>query len=159
MFEADDVIASLAKQHEGKVIIHSRDRDMHACLEDGRVTICKKSNTPEKGAALELEYLTEKMLLKQYGFLAESWTDYQILVGGKDNVSGWDGVGSKKAVELIRACVDLETIDVNACPVALNKTQVESYEEFRKHLSVIRQVRTIRTDLALPLNMPLGVGT
>lgn len=152
-YEADDEIGSIAKQYQGKVVIHSADRDYHACLEDGRVVILKKANVNLESKALEMDWFTERDLYREYGILSDYWADFQILIGGKDSIPGWDGVGPKKATELIVNRCDVTTIDVNDPPVKLNKKQIETYESFRELYPKIKAVRTIKTDLPLPIGV------
>ena len=149
-YESDDVIASITKQSKCKIYICSNDSDFNGLLEEGRVKIVKKSNTNVETHRLELEEWNEKTLWDEYGFLAYSWTTYQLLKGGKDNVPSWVGVGHEKAMELILKCVDIENVDVDDCAVNLNKTQVASYEKFKLWLPILKQIRTLRDDLELP---------
>ena len=148
--ESDDVIASVVTQMKCKIYICSNDRDFHGLLEDGRVKIIKKSNTNVTTGKLELEEWNERTLYKEYGFLARSWIDYQLLVGGKDKVPGWKGVGKKTATELILACLDIDHIEPANCPVYLKKNQMESYAEFQRMLPRLRAVQTLKCDSKLP---------
>lgn len=147
MFEADDVIASLAKNHDGKVLIHSTDRDCHSMLEDGRVTIVKKSNTPVPMGEMEIEYYTAKDLFAEYGLSPIQWIDFQVLIGGKDAVPGWDGVGPKAAKKIIDCGDDIGELNVDFEPLNLNKKQKQSYESFCRLLPTIRLVRSPVTNL------------
>lgn len=136
-FEADDVIASVCRAYQGKVLIHSQDRDYQSLLEQGRVGIVKKSNAPEAGAELEVEIMSAADLYEKEGVMPSQWVDYMCLLGGKDNVPGWDGVGEKKAKEIIQSGCPLEEVE----GIKLNKTQTENYPKFKRLLPLIRIVR------------------
>ena len=160
MFEADDVMASMASQYKGRVLIHSSDRDCHSMLQQGRVSIVTKSNTPELNGPLEIEYFTSKDLAKKYplgedgGLSPALWSQYQVLIGGKDNVEGWRGVGPKTALKIIASGQELEEIDLEDETLKLNKAQRANYESFCKMLPVIRLVRTLYDQLEWPEGIP-----
>lgn len=148
MFEADDVIATLATHHDGKILIHSEDSDFHSLLSSGRVTIVKKSNTPEPGGDMVVKYFTEDDLFLKYGLTPVQWQAYQVIVGGKDDVPGWAGVGEKTAIELIED--DLYDMKLEG----MNKRQQNSYPEFQRLLPTIVAVRTLHRELDWPENVP-----
>lgn len=154
MFEADDVIATLAMNYLGKVVIHSEDRDYHSLLEEGRVAILKKCNTPSPGAAMEMSWMTAKKLVDEYGFDPPDWLAYQMIIGGKDDVPGWDGVGDKSALLIVALGCDLSGINVDDDILKLNKTQRESYAQFVRDLPTILCCRTLKRDLGWPANVP-----
>jgi 5'-3' exonuclease len=165
--ESDDLLASLAFQYGGKVIIHSEDSDMHSCLEKGRVCIIKKSNTPVKFGGMVIKYFSAdcdhdrdengkckdencNTMFKRYGFSADRWIDFQIMKGGKDNVPGWDGVGNTMAAKIIMSEKNIGEIDVNDPDLKLNKTQRASYGAFKMRLDWIRSLQALRRDIEWP---------
>ena len=156
-YEADDAMASMAKQYKGKVVIHSSDRDLRVCLEAGRVTILKSSRTPEPGGAMDLEYYTFDMFTEEFGFHAQCWPYYQLLVGGKDDIPGWEGVGDKKARTIMEHAMNhLDKIDVERADLKLNKTQKESYPEFKRQYRKLLMVRTLADFLPWPVHIERG---
>jgi 5'-3' exonuclease len=157
MFEADDVISTLSTHHKGKVIIHSIDSDMHSLLEDGRVTILKKANTPEAFADMELEWFTAKDLKNlngKYGFEPTDWLTYQSIIGGKDDVPGWDDAGPVVAKRVIESGYLLNNLNLDCDRLNLNKRQKETYEQFRRDLPVIACCRHLKRDLGWPDTVP-----
>ena len=158
MFEADDVMASMAKQYQGKVLVHSQDRDCHSMLEKGRVSIIKKSNTPEAGGPLDIQYFTADSLAEKYdGMTPKRWIEFQILIGGKDNVVGWHKVGETTALRIIKSEQSLGDIDLEDETLKLNKAQKYWYGSFRQALPDIRCVRTLYNNLEWPVNVPMEV--
>ena len=158
MFEADDVMASMAKQYGGKVLVHSQDRDCHSMLEKGRVSIIKKSNTPEAGGPLDIHYFTADDLAEKYdGLTPQRWIEFQILIGGKDNVVGWHKVGETTALRIIASEQPLGDIDLEDETIKLNKAQKEWYGTFKQTLPKLTLVRTLYNNLDWPVNVPMEV--
>ena len=158
MFEADDVMASMAKQYQGKVLVHSQDRDCHSMLEKGRVSIIKKSNTPEAGGPLDIQYFTADDLAEKYdGLTPQRWIEFQILIGGKDNVVGWNKVGEKTALRIIASEQPLGDIDLEDETLKLNKAQKQWYGTFKQTLPKLTLVRTLYNNLDWPVNVPMEV--
>lgn len=153
MFEADDVCASIAAQYPGKVIICSADRDYHTMIVKGRVQLVKRAASPEPGASLEVDFFNADALMSKYGLRPDQWIDYQCMVGGKDNVPGWAGVGDKKAMQVIESGVDLRDVDVECEDLKLNKKQRETYRRFQMDYPVIKAVRTPVSTLMLDIKL------
>lgn len=144
--ECDDIVASIASQYEGKVVIYSQDRDFHQCLESGRVNILKKCNK-ELDGSFDPQWFTAERLNEQHGVTPEQWPVYQAMVGGKDDVPGWGGCGPKKAVEVLSlGGVRIDLLDMDE-RVAMNKTQRASYPQFSNDYERIMLVRTLRKDV------------
>lgn len=167
-FEADDLIASIAHQSSEAIVIHSADKDFNQCLVDGRVGIVKRSGVDsewtkqESGGIsirveLEVQTYTERELLQEFGFPARHWIDYQCLVGDvADNVTGARWVGCVTARQIITAAMlrtteshlSLESL-APSDDLGLNKRQLEHWSDFIKRLPLLRDIFTLRTDLAL----------
>ena len=103
-FEADDVIATLAKQVEERgeqVLIVSSDKDFSQLLND-RVSMLDGMR--------DLTY-TPELVKKKFGVSPEKFVDFQALCGDKiDNIPGVPGIGKKTASKLLDEYGDLETI-------------------------------------------------
>lgn len=150
-FEADDVIASIAAQKRDKVIVHAVDKDLHQCLEEGRVTMCKDSKIHAKRHAPVLEFFTAGRLQKEFGFGPDRWIDYQCLVGdGCDTIKGAEGVGDKTAKTLIAEHASIEDID----PDSLNSRQAAGWDDFLTRLPMIRALVTLKTEMDMPAELP-----
>jgi 5'-3' exonuclease len=154
-WESDDVIASMAHQYVGKVIIHSNDKDMHQCLVDGRVTILKTSNVNVESRALELKFVTHQDLQSGYGINANRWIDYQCMVGGKDNVRGAEGIGHKTAIKILTDHPDVPLEDMAEDYQFTAKQGVE-WPYFVQRLPVLRAVNTLARRMDIPQSVKNG---
>ena len=153
--EADDVIAWIARKEVGRVIIHSADKDFNQCLEDGRVSIIKRSGVEDSASskitslampvlALTVVNYTYRKFVDDYGFTPDRWVDYQCMVGDSaDNVKGAMWVGDKAARKIIGECEQLEGYD----PSSLNKRQQECWPDFIERLPVLRKVLTLGAEM------------
>jgi 5'-3' exonuclease len=95
-YEAEDVIASWAARIEGSVEIVSGDRDLFALVRDPD----RKVLYPEKGGLAEVD---EGEVSRRYGIPGRSYADFAVLRGDpSDGLPGLNGVGGKKAADLIR---------------------------------------------------------
>lgn len=98
-FEADDVIATLAKEYAKAcpdVRIVGADKDAMQCVNDRvRVFVPKVNKRPE-------EIMGPAEVRKKFGVLPEAMALYQALVGDTgDNIPGVEKVGAKTAAEWI----------------------------------------------------------
>ena len=159
LLESDDLIASLAAQYKGQVIIHSSDKDMRQCLEDGRVTIIKKSFIEERTWQLKFEFFSTKDLRKDlkdddYGFEPERWVDYQSIKGdSSDNLGelSWQWGGHKLAKTIVQSEDPIEFLSVD--DDRLNKRQKDTLHEFKKNYPLIKKLVTLRTDIRWPYEL------
>ena len=157
-WEADDMLATLSKHYQGKVLIHSSDRDCHSMLEAGRVSILKDSKTPEAGGPMDLRYFTAGDLESEksgYGFSPDKWIVWQMITGGKDNIPGWNGAGEVLAKKVIDEIGDGSILsDLTEETTKLNKTQLKHLPKFLKQLPAIYMVRKLMTELDWPEGVP-----
>jgi DNA polymerase-1 len=102
-YEADDVLASLAKKAEKEgyeVRILTADRDLYQLLSD-RISILHP----------EGHLITPAWLWEKYGLRPEQWADYRALAGDEsDNLPGVRGIGEKTARKLLEEWGSLENI-------------------------------------------------
>lgn len=112
MFEADDLIASLAAKGsaEGyRVLVVSGDRDTFQLIEED-VTILY----PVKGV-LNLARMDDAAVFEKYGVHAKQYPELAALVGEtSDNLKGVPGVGPKTAAKWIQEFGSLDAILANA---------------------------------------------
>lgn len=112
MFEADDLIASLAAKGsaEGyRVLVVSGDRDTFQLIEED-VTILY----PVKGV-LNLARMDDAAVYEKYGVHAKQYPELAALVGEtSDNLKGVPGVGPKTAAKWIQEFGSLDAILANA---------------------------------------------
>lgn len=145
-FEADDIIATYARQAEAigaDVTIISSDKDlmqlvtpnvhMYDSMKDKQIGI------PE--------------VIEKWGVPPEKMIDLQAMVGDSvDNVPGIPGIGPKTAAQLLEEFGDLETLLARAGEIK----QVKRRENIIAHAEIARLSRRLvelRTDA--PLDMPL----
>ncbi|WP_375482812.1 5'-3' exonuclease H3TH domain-containing protein [uncultured Jatrophihabitans sp.] len=104
-FEADDVMAALARRDRDRVEVVSGDRDMLA-LADDRVTVLYTG----KGIA-KMEDMTPAAVRTKYGIPAENYADFAVLRGDpSDGLPGVAGVGEKTAAALVSRFGTIEQI-------------------------------------------------
>lgn len=109
-FEADDIIGTLAKkwQEEVKVIILSGDRDLLQ-LVDKNVVV----RSPGRGIKKMITFNKEKVIEK-YGVPPALFVDYKAFRGdSSDNIPGVEGIGKKRASELVKNYGTVEQIFLN----------------------------------------------
>jgi DNA polymerase-1 len=107
-FEADDVIATLARrarEHGTEVTIVTGDRDSFQLIEDGvRVMATGRGITDTK-------IYDRQAVIDRYGIPPESIPDFYGLKGDtSDNIPGVPGIGDKTAATLLQRFGDLESI-------------------------------------------------
>ncbi len=143
--EADDVIASLAKTFSQKgweVVIYTPDKDMAQLLSYEGVRMVNP---------LTEEEITEEKVLKKFGVKPSQIADYLALVGDKvDNIPGVEGIGPKRAAEILRRFGSVENIlrSWEKLPPDVRRFfSKTSKEELSKWLSLTR----LKTDLELNL--------
>jgi len=144
-WEADDVIASVARQAAGRGVrcqIHSVDKDFNQCLRKGVVGICKRVSDTGKP-----QTYTEDDMRADFGFGPERWVDYQCLIGDSaDNIKGLPGYGPKLSAALLRQHDGpLETMPVEL----LRPKQQKLWPDFLSQLDELRFLLTLQTDLEL----------
>ncbi|NMB70140.1 hypothetical protein GYA27_02990 [candidate division WWE3 bacterium] len=127
-YEADDVIATVAKtyEHNYEIVIVSNDRDLWQLASD-TVSIMLPNT---KGA---VEWLGPKEVLARFGFPPSKIADYKGLRGDpSDNIPGVYGIGEKTATDLIKKYGSLEEIYKNVEKIeqhSLKEKLINSYEQ------------------------------
>ena len=147
-YEADDVLATLAKKAEKEgyeVRILTADRDLYQLVSD-RVAVLH----PE-GHLITPEWLWEK-----YGLRPEQWVDFRALVGDpSDNLPGVKGIGEKTALKLLKEWGSLESLLKN-----LDRVKPENVrEKIKAHLEDLRlslELSRVRADLPLEVDLAQG---
>ncbi len=143
--EADDVIATLAKEAERRgylVEILTGDRDAYQLL-SGKVVVI----TPD-GKRITPEYLREK-----YGVGPEQWVDFRALTGdSSDNIPGVKGIGAKGAAKLLQRWPNIDDIYSHLAevkPPGLRKKLEEGRESayFSLEMSRMRESVPLSVDL------------
>ena len=142
--EADDVIATLAAQAEGRgepVVISTGDKDLAQLVSPG-VTLVNTMN----GSVLDPAGVREK-----FGVDPEQIVDFLALVGDSvDNVPGVDKVGPKTAAKWISQYGSLEAVLENA--EGIGGRIGENLRAAAAQLPLSRQLVTVRRDVDLGID-------
>ena len=108
-FEADDVLATIAKKAAKKdieVYIVTGDKDILQLI-DENIKVC---STHKEGLVYDKENVKERFS----GLGPESITDFMALAGDQsDNIPGVRGIGEKTAIELIKEFHDIDNLYKN----------------------------------------------
>ncbi len=97
-FEADDVIAQLARDHDGPVLIVTGDRDLFQLVDDDRaVRVLYTARGLAKLAVVDEAWVKQKYLVSP-----QLYADFALLRGdASDGLPGVAGVGDKTAAKLV----------------------------------------------------------
>ncbi len=146
-FEADDVIATLARRSEIAVDIVTGDRDLFQLAENGRPTTIVYIG---KGFA-KAERVTDAGLRERYGVAASSYADFATLRGDpSDGLPGVRGVGDKSAAAVVAEYPTIEAVLAaldNGDAALPHRAKIEPSREY---LERAIQVVRVRTDVPLP---------
>ncbi|WOC15843.1 DNA polymerase I [Pseudochrobactrum sp. MP213Fo] len=145
-FEADDIIATYARQAEevgASVTIISSDKDLMQLVTE-QVTMYdgmkdKQISIPE--------------VIEKWGVPPEKMIDLQSLTGdATDNVPGIPGIGPKTAAQLLAEFGDLDTLLARASEIKQNKRR-ENIIAFADQTRISRQLVTLRNDVPLEIEL------
>jgi DNA polymerase-1 len=143
-FEADDIIATLAKEAEAKgfeVVIVSGDKDLMQMISS---RICMWDTL--KNQIFNMETMRER-----FGTSPSQWVDIIGLAGdSSDNVPGVPGIGEKTAVKLIQAHGSLDKLLEESTPVTPPKLK-EKLLQYKEQALLSRTLVTL--DTAVPLDL------
>lgn len=146
-FEADDLIASATAQAlatpELGVLIVSADKDLLQ-LVGPRVRVMNARD----GAIFDAAAVAAK-----FGVQPDQMTDYLMLVGdASDNVKGANGVGPKKAADLLATYGTLERVyrELAEHGSQFKPAMATALQEFRERMPQVRQLITLRADVEIP---------
>lgn len=149
-FEADDIIATLARQGAAaglKVLICTGDRDTLQLVDEATTVLY-----PRKGVS-DLARLTPAAVTEKYLVAPTRYPELAALVGEtSDNLPGVPGVGPKTAAKWLAAYDGLENLlrQVDSVPG-------KAGQSLRDHLSDVtrnRELNALITDLDLPVAVP-----
>ena len=145
-FEADDIIATLARQAReagGRVTIVSSDKDLMQLVGDGVEMFDAMKNT-----RIGVEGVEEK-----FGVGPDKVIDVQALAGDSvDNIPGAPGIGVKTAALLINEYGDLETLLERAEEIKQPKrrqTLIDNADQIR----LSKQLVTLDQNMDLPYDL------
>jgi 5'-3' exonuclease len=146
-FEADDVIATIARASTMPVDIVTGDRDLFQLAEDSRPTTIVYIG---KGFA-KAERVTDVFVREKYGIPAASYADFATLRGDpSDGLPGVRGVGDKSAAGVIAAYPTMELLFVALADPAADVPHRGKLELARDYLERAIEVVRVRIDVPLP---------
>lgn len=151
MYEADDIIGTLAKQaiqEEMDVVIVSGDKDLTQ-LADNHVTVY----VTRKGIT-DIEKYTPAHIEEKYGLTPHQIIDMKGLMGdSSDNIPGVPGVGEKTAIKLLKEHGSVEALyeAIDSMKASKMKEKLIANEE-QAHMS--KKLATIYTEA--PIDITLG---
>jgi DNA polymerase-1 len=149
-FEADDVIATLARQavERGmKVVVVTGDKDFLQMVNDDVLVL----NPGREGSGAT--WYDRKTVEDKFGVPPERVVDVLALVGDSvDNVPGVPGIGEKGARDLIREFGSVESVLDNASRVK-KATYREGLLEHRDQALLSKRLVTLRTDVPVTLDL------
>jgi len=157
-YEADDVLASAAKQFPGKTTIVSADKDLKQSLSSRCNILTDVSWIEDELTGLmapEYQWYTAKMLKEDTGLTPDQHIEFQTLMGDNcDSISGAIGVGEKGAADLIN---EFGTVEAAIAAAKEDNERIKPAKrkaliEFEGKLEITRQLVTLVDTLELPEN-------
>jgi len=165
--EADDIMASYAKQFNGRTTIVSADKDLRQSLSEkcNILLDVEWSEDETTGDNIpDYKWLSAKQHTEATGIRPDQWTEFQCLMGDNvDGIKGAIGIGEKGAADLIKEfgsahhaihAAKMQQIDSengDDCG-SIKPKKRQALIEFEDKLDVTLQLVTLRTDLELPSN-------
>jgi DNA polymerase-1 len=141
-FEADDVIASLARQakKEGfEVVIVTSDKDMLQLVDEN----IKVFNPYKENG----KYFTPEEVRQQFGVDPENIVDFLSLTGDSvDNVPGVKGIGEKTAKELLGEFHNIENLEKNIDKVKSEKIR-DLIKTHKEEISLSQELIRLSKDV------------
>lgn len=149
LYEADDIIGTLAKQGQEKgwsVNVFTGDKDLLQLVDEKiKVTLTKKGIT-------EVESYDMNSVKDRYGFTPEKITDMKGLMGDKsDNIPGVPGVGEKTALKLLGEYGSLEKI-LDSIDQISGKKLKEKLEEHKEQAIMSKKLAIIECDAPIDVS-------
>jgi 5'-3' exonuclease len=146
-FEADDVMATLARASGLPVDVVTGDRDLFQLAEDGRPTTIVYIG---KGFA-KAERITDEAVRERYAVPAASYADFATLRGDpSDGLPGVKGVGDKSAATIIATYPTVEALLAALDDPSADVPHRTKIEPARDYLTRAIEVVRVRTDVPVP---------
>ncbi len=148
-YEADDIMAGLAKKAEKKgieTILISSDLDLLQCVSPlTHVYLLKKGLS-------NIQELTPESFKEKYGIGPEQFVDLKSLKGdGSDNIPGVAGIGEKTALELLKQYKTLDNIYENL--ENIKDTTAKKLVVGREISALSKQLVTLYEDAPIDLDL------
>ena len=167
--EADDVLASLARQHDGTSLIVTGDRDLFQLVDDDTSIVYVA-----RGVAKH-ELVTPEVLSAKYNLDPARYVDFAVLRGDpSDGLPGVKGIGEKSAASLVSTYPSLEAMVEAAVDSGTKRSpsmrskllaDVDYLARAREVVTAVDTLRLpaltrgpVREDLVAELTEELGLG-
>jgi DNA polymerase-1 len=149
-YEADDVIATLARQAREKgidVMVVTGDRDMFQIVGEGvRVMATSRGIT-------ETKLYDRQAVIDRYGIPPELIPDFYGLKGDtSDNIPGVPGIGDKTASDLLQRFGDLETVLASVDEISGAKRK-ENLTNHAGDARLSKELATIQADVPVEIDV------
>lgn len=160
--EADDVMASYAKQFEGKVTLLTQDKDCRQCLSSKcniLLDVTWKEDDTSGEHLPDYKWLSAKEHTEAKGIPPERWIDYQTIMGdATDGIRGVEGVGEKGAADLVKQFGTVEAVIQAAKDdhKSITPKKRVAIIAFEGKLAVTRKLVTLRDDLTVSNSTRIG---
>lgn len=145
-FEADDVIATLARQYAQEdlhVTVVTGDKDLMQIVND-RISLLDTMKARRTGP---------QEVVKRFGVPACQVTDVLGLAGDiSDNIPGVPGIGEKTATELVRRFGSLEEV-LKWKHLVSGKKRKENLQLYAEQARLSKRLATLRYDVALDMSI------
>ena len=149
-FEADDVIATLARQAQGAgipVMVVSGDRDVYQVVGDG-----VRVMTTSRGVTDTRVYDADGVV-ERYGVPPALVPDFIGLKGDtSDNIPGIPGIGDKTAAELLQRFGSLEGVLSSVDEISGAKRK-QNLTEHADDARISKQLATLHYDVGVPIDV------
>ena len=147
-YEADDVLASIAKAHSNSIVV-TGDKDLFQVIDDKRKVLVHLLG--KDGGFL----YNEKELQKKYGIRAHSYLDFAVLKGDpSDGLPGLKGIGEKTALSIIKKFETVENlIESYSKSKSLSENQKKTISSSLKYILNAKKVVKLNSKLDIKLNM------
>lgn len=154
--EADDCMASFAKQFDGRVTLLTQDKDCRQCLSEKCNMLLDVEWTQDEttGDSLpEYKWLSAKQHTEATGIPPPQWIEYQTLMGDTtDGIKGAVGIGEKGSADLVKLFGTAEgaIAAAKADDVRIRPVKRKALIEFESKLEVTRKLVTLVDSLPIP---------
>ncbi len=155
-YEADDVMASFAKQFQGRVTLLTQDKDCRQCLSSkcNMLLDVEWSEDESTGESLpEYKWLSASQHSLKTGIAPEDWVEYQTIMGdATDGIKGVIGIGEKGAADLVKmfGTVEGAIAAARADDERIKPAKRKALIEFEAKLEVTRKLVMLVDSLTIP---------
>lgn len=155
-YEADDVLATLAKQAREKgyrVKIVTGDRDLFQLVnEDDYISVLYLDTRKSKNSSIKYQEFNAEAVEEKLGIAPNQVIDFKALAGdSSDNIAGVRGIGKKTAVKLLKKYRNIAGIYENLAN--LSPRERKRLEEGKNDLELAKKLVTIVDNVPLQIDI------